>query len=449
MADIILTNATVLTMDRDNTVYEDGYIVISGDTITDIGHMAALYAAGSADKRRGYDRIDCRGGIITPGMVNTHSHIPMMVFRSLADDVHDRLKRYLFPLEKNTMTADMARAGAVYAFAELIAGGVTTVYDAYYFENEIAEAAAACGIRGVLSETVLNFPSPNAVLPYGGIPYTRDFIKRWRGHKLVTPAVNCHAPYTNDAEHLKECRRIAWDNDVIMCMHVAEMDYEQRDCLRDFGMTPVKYLDSLGLLDETFLAAHAINLDERDIEIFAARGAAVSYNAGSNAKGAKGVAPVYKLRQHGVTVGLGSDGPMSGNTIDIITQLSLVGKIQKLFNNDRTLFPAKEILRMATIDGAAALGLKEATGSLEKGKKADIIVLETDSINMQPVYDPYSTVVYSANPSNVRHSIINGEIVMLDRKLLTIDIAAARNDMLAYRDIIASVAKKIDDGHFV
>lgn len=440
MAQYLLKNAAILTMDSAFTLYEDGYLAVEGDAIREIGPSSQLEESRFA----GYTVLDCRGKIVTPGMINTHSHLSMMVFRSLADDVPDRLKRYLFPLERTAMTRKMAVAGANYAFAELLLGGVTTVYDAYYFEDDIAREAEKAGIRAVLSETVLDSPSPSAKEPYGGIPYTREFVKKWKGHPRITPAVNCHAIYTNDTAHLQECHRIARENDVIFCMHVAEMGYEQEGCLRDHGMTPVAYLDSIGVLDEKFLAAHSILLDENDLDIYARRGVKVSYNAGSNAKGAKGVAPIPAMRQRGITVSLGTDGPMSGNTIDILTQLPLVGKVQKLFSRDRSLFPAKEILEMATIGGAKALGLEAVTGSLEVGKKADLLIFETDSVNMNPIYDYYSVIVYSANPSNVESTMVDGELVMHKRKLLTLDLGESRRQMLAFRDEIAAIARELD-----
>ena len=211
MAQYLLKNAAILTMDADFTLYEDGYLAVEGNSIQEIGPTAQLEESRFA----GYTVLDCRGKIITPGMINTHSHLSMMVFRSLADDVPDRLKRYLFPLERTAMTREMAVAGANYAFAELLLGGVTTVYDAYYFEDDIAREAEKAGIRGVLSETVLCNPSPSAKEPYGGIPYTREFVKKWKGHPRITPAVNCHAIYTNDTAHLQECHRIARENSIM------------------------------------------------------------------------------------------------------------------------------------------------------------------------------------------------------------------------------------------
>ncbi len=441
MSNLLFYNAAILTIDPEYRTYENGFICIQGDRIEAIGPSQAMTDLGDF---AAYRKIDCGGKIIMPGMINTHCHMSMMVFRSLADDVPDRLRRYLFPLEARAMNRELAVTGARYAMAELLLGGVTTVYDAYYFEDDIAEAVAASGMRGVLSETVMNTPTPSAAQPYGGIPYTRNFVKKWQGHPRVMPAVNCHALYTNDTEHLRECHRIAADHDVTMCMHVAEMDFEQQKCRDEFGLTPVGYLHQIGILDERFLAAHAINVDDQDIDILADCGVNVSYNAGSNAKSAKGVAPVAKMMAKGIPVSLGTDGPMSGNTIDIVTQLSLVGKIQKLFQNDRSLFPPREILRMATINGAKALRMDHLVGSLERGKRADMVIFETDSVNMSPIYDPSAAIVYSANPSNVWATIVDGEILMENRKLLTLNFESAKQDLLRSCQKIEAIAKTLD-----
>ncbi len=441
MSNLLLYNAAILTIDPDDRTYEHGFICVQGNRIEAVGPSEALPDLGDF---AAYRKIDCCGKIIMPGMINTHCHMSMMAFRSLADDVPDRLRRYLFPLESRAMNQELAVISARYALAELLLGGVTTIYDAYFFEDDIAETVAASGMRGVLSETVMNIPTPNAATPYGGISYTRGFIEKWKGHSRIVPAVNCHAIYTNDTEHLQECHRIAAEHDVTMCMHVAEMDFEQQKCLDEYGLTPVGYLNHIGILDERFLAAHAIHVDDHDLEIMAGCGVNVSYNAGSNAKSAKGVAPVAKMVAKGIPVSLGTDGPMSGNTIDIVSQLPLVGKIQKLFQNDRSLFPPSEILRMATINGAKALRLDHLVGSLERGKRADIVIFETDSVNMNPIYDYNAVIVYSANPANVWATIVDGEILMENRTLLTMDFELIKQNLLSSRTKIETVARTLE-----
>lgn len=441
MSELLLINAAILTMDSNLTVYAPGYLWVKGSKIEKIGPMSELPTNGLS---RDCLCMNCSKKIITPGFVNTHSHLSMIVFRSLADDVPDRLKRYMLPLEMSAMNQEMAAAGARYAFAELLSGGVTTVHDAYYFEDSIAREAKACGIRGVFAETVMKGKSPNAQKPYDGITYTEKFLKQWADDPLIRPAVNCHAIYTNDTDHLKHCHGLARDYGVLMSMHVAEMDFEHEGCVREYGRTPVGYLDECGILDEHFLAAHSVLVNEDDLDIYQRRGVKVSYNPGANAKSAKGVMPLKAMCGRGITVGLGSDGPMSGNTIDILTQMPLVGKIQKLFGNDRTLFPAWEILRMATIGGAKALGLGDETGSLEQGKKADIVIFETDSLNMNPIYDYASVIVYSANPANVETTIVDGKMLMHKRKLLTLEADKVRMEIVKYHDEIFGKAQEID-----
>lgn len=440
MSKILLKNAVILTVDAHDTVYENGYVLVAGNTIEDVGPAEKLAAYGALS---GYEIVDCEGGIVMPGMVNTHTHNSMMVFRSLGDDVADRLRRYLFPLERDAMTREVAVTGANYAYAELLLGGVTCVFDAYYFEHDIALAADKAGIRGLFAETIVDFPAPGAPEPYGGIAVTEEFIRYWHDHARIRPAVFPHAAYTNDAEHLKRSHRLAREYDVLMGMHVAEMDFEQEECLAKYQKTPVAYLDSLGILDEKFLAVHCVNLSDDDIDIFAKRGVRVSHNPGSNAKGGRDACPVVKLLGEGVTVGLATDGPMSNNTIDIITQLPLVAKIQKMVNRDRCVLPAKDIVRMATLGGAKALGLDSMIGSLEKGKRADIISLETKSVNMNPMYDPYSVVVYSANPSNVALTMVDGEILARDRKLTRMPFDSVKSDLLSLKNRLAEIAARL------
>lgn len=439
MSDLLLHNAIVLTMNEQDTVIQDGFVFVQGGKIEAVGPSSQ-----APENTSGLQVLDCRGKIVMPGFINTHSHLPMIVFRTLGDDIPDRLNRYLFPLENRAMNREMAVAGANYAFAELLRGGVTTVFDSYYFENEIAMAAEASGIRAVLSETVMCRPAPDAKEPYGGIAHTRELIANWKGHPRIRPAVNCHAPYTNDAAHLRECHKIARENNLVMSMHVSEMDYEQEEWRTKYGTTPFAWLDSLGILDEHFLAAHAIHANDADIEILAKRGVKISHNAGSNSKSAKGVAPVRSMQQKGVVVSLGSDGAMSGNTLDIITQLPQVAKLQKLYLQDRAAYPAREVLRMATINGAKALGLADITGSLEPGKQADIVILETDSVNMQPIYDPYSTIVYSANPSNVETTIVDGKILMHKGAFFTLDFARIKQELLSYQEAIRNILPELD-----
>lgn len=424
---ILIHNINILTMNEKMDIIENGIILIEGKIIKYIGDNKAkrLY-----ENKEGIRIIDGNNGIAMPGMINCHCHGAMVHFRSLADDHKDRLKKYLFPLEKKHVDKKFVYDGSRYAIAELLLSGVTSFSDMYYFEDEVAKAAKDMGIRAVLCETVVDFPSPDSKEAFGGLEYAKEFIEKWKNDELITPGIAPHAIYTNNDESLLKAYKIAKEYDVPMQMHVAEMDYELSGCIEKTGLTPVGYLDKLGVLDSRFIAAHSILVNDDDIEILKKRKVKISHNIGANAKGAKGVMPIMKFMDKGIEIGLGSDGPMSGNTLDIISQMSQVGKIHKLFNNDRTILKASEIMKMATIGGAKVLGLDKKVGSLEVGKIADIAIFETDSINMNPIYDYYSTIVYSANPSNVDAVIVNGKIVVKNKKLLTANVRELREKLL-------------------
>lgn len=424
---LLIYNINILTMNENMDIIENGVILIEGKIIKCIGDdsLKSLYG-----KEENIKFIDGKNGIAMPGMINCHCHGAMIHFRSLADDHKDRLKKYLFPLEKKHVDKKFVYNGSRYAIAELLLSGVTTFSDMYYFEDEVARAAKELNIRGVLCETIVDFPSPDSKEAFGGLEYAKEFIEKWKNDELITPGIAPHAIYTNNDESLVKAYNIAKKYDVPMQMHVAEMDYELKNCIEKTGLTPVAYLDKLGVLDSKFISAHSILVNDDDIEILKKQGVKISHNIGANAKGAKGVMPIVKFMEKGIEIGLGSDGPMSGNTLDIISQISQVGKIQKLFNNDRTILKASEIMRMATIGGAKVLGLGDKVGSLECGKIADIAIFETESINMNPIYDYYSTVVYSANPSNIDTVIVDGKIVVKNKKLLTANIAELRSKLL-------------------
>ena len=434
----LIKNVTILTMNENRDIIENGVVVVEDDKILEIGTNEIK------DKYKEVKTvIDGKEGILIPGMVNCHTHASMIPFRSLADDYKDRLKRYLFPLEQKLVDKELVYIGAKYAISEMLLGGVTTFCDMYYFEDEVAKAAKELNIRGVLCETVINFPAPDSKESFGGLEYSKEFIKKWINDPLITPGIAPHAPYTNSDESLKKSYELSKKYNVPLTMHVAEMDYEYDKYINEYKLTPVQYLDKLGILDENFIAAHSVLVNDEDIEILKNKGVKVSHNVGANAKGAKGVAPILKMREEGIDVGLGSDGPMSGNTIDIITQISLVGKIHKLFSNDRSVLPSIELFEMATIGGAKVLGLDKKIGSIEKGKKADLVLIETTSVNMQPIYDYYATIVYSANSSNIDTVLVNGKIVVKNKKLVSGDFNSIRNDLIGLKEKIFDVARTL------
>lgn len=437
MNNTLIKNVTIITMDNEKRIIEDGVVAVVGDIIFDVGDSSLL------SNYKEFEVIDGNKGILMPGMINTHTHASMIPFRSLGDDCPDRLKRFIFPLENKLVDEKLVYLGAQYGICEMLLAGVTTFCDMYYFENEVAKAAKKLGIRGVLGETIVNFPAPDSALAYGGISYSKTFIENWSNDELITPAVAPHAPYTNDDKNLIKAYELSKKYNVPLIMHVAEMDFEYKQCMEQYRKSPVQHLNDIGILDDRFIGAHMVLIDEEDINILQEKKVGVSHNIGANAKGSKGVAPIVKMYKKGMKIGLGSDGPMSGNTLDIITQMSLVGKIHKLFNKDRTLFPASEIVEMATIGGARVLNLEKSIGSIEIGKKADLVILETESVNMQPIYDYYSTIVYAANPSNVDTVMVNGKVIVKNKRLTNTDFIEIRSKVLELIAKIASIARSL------
>lgn len=436
--DLIVTNGLVVTMNDRKEIHEAGAVVIKDARIVAVGprEIAAKFSAAKT--------IDARGGIVMPGMINTHTHASMTVFRSLGDDVPDRLKRFIFPLEKALVDRELVYWGALHGALEMIEGGVTTFADMYYFEDEVARAAQKIGLRGVLGETVINFPAPDAAEPYGGLAYARKFAEAFRGDPLITPALAPHAPYTLDAGHLRQIAQLSETLDVPVLMHVAEMTDEVEILRKERNQSPVEFLDSVGLLNRRLVAAHCIFVSDSDIALLKARDAGVAHNMVANIKSAKGVAPALKMAEQGVRVGLGTDGPMSGNTLDLVGQLGYVAKLHKLANHDRTLAPSVQIVELATRGGARALHREADLGSLEPGKLADVIIFDADATNLIPNYDVYATLVYAASAKDVRTTIVHGRVVMEDRKVTTIDSAEVKAHLRALaKKISAAVAAGI------
>lgn len=430
-----IKNVNILTMNQNKDIIENGMVIYKDDKI--------VYVGCEKEFDEDVNLIDGEDAILMPGMINCHTHASMIPFRSLADDYKDRLKRYLFPLEQKLVDKELTYIGAKYAVSEMLLGGVTTFCDMYYFEDEVAKASKELKIRGIVCETIVDFPSPDSEKPYGGIDYAKDFIKKWKNDGLIIPGVAPHAIYTNNDESLKSAYNLSKKYNIPFTMHVAEMDYEVSMCKEKYNLTPVGYLDKLGILDHNFISAHTILVDDEDINILREKNVKVSHNISANSKGAKGVCPILKMKDNSIDIGLGTDGPMSSNTLDIISQMSQVGKIHKLFNNDRTLLPSDEIVEMATMGGARVLGLDKIVGSIEVGKKADLVLIETKSVNMQPIYDYYATIVYSSNPSNVHTVIVDGKIVVRNKELVSGDFSKIRKDLLGLKDKVNKLAKNL------
>lgn len=419
---ILIKNATVLTMDEEMHLYAPGYVLIWDGSIKELGEEKDVLP--EAD-----ETIDAGGGILLPGFINTHCHVPMMPFRSLGDDCPDRLRRFLFPLENEAMTRELVSLSARYGICEMLLAGVTTFTDMYYFEDEVAKACEEMGIRGVLGETVIGQRTCDSEEPYGGLLLAEEFIKTWKGRELVTPIIAPHATNTNSPEMLQKAYETALKYDTLCTLHASEMDYELKYFKDEYGQTPIEFLNTLGVLGDHLLAAHCIHLTERDIALLSESRTTVSHCIGSNTKAGKGIAPVKDLLAAGIPVGLGTDGASSGNTLDLFTQMHLFASFHKTENRDRSLFPAKEIVKLATIGGAETLRMETALGSLEPGKKADMVLVETDSVNMFPCYDPYSALVYSANASNVELVMVGGKVLVRGKRLVHTDLKQIRKEL--------------------
>lgn len=414
-------------MNAARQLIENGYVVIEGSQILEVGQMAdGCPEEGTV--------IDGKQGILMPGMINVHTHIGMIPFRGLGDDYKDRLRRFLLPLEQKCMTRELTRASARYAMCELLLGGVTTLFDMYYYEAEIAEVAVQMGIRAVLGETVyeqdLSAESGESY-HFPGFAYAKAFIEEWHDHPLVTPCAAPHGTSTCTAETLKKCYQLSRQYNVPFTLHAAEMDYEIAYFKEKYGKTPIAYLADLGILDDHMVAAHCIMVTEEDLQLMKQHQISVAHCIGSNAKAAKGVAPVSRMQELEIPVGLGTDGPASGNTLDILTQFKLVADFHKNATGDRSAFPAKDIVALGTIQGAKALGMEAKTGSIEPGKQADLTLIETQSVNMFPVYDPYSALVYSANAGNVDTVFVAGECLVRNKRLTRVDLDEVRQELMA------------------
>ncbi|MEY0231199.1 amidohydrolase [Providencia manganoxydans] len=415
-ASLMIVDGTVLTMDPQNKVIENGTVVIKDNKIIAVG------GAELAKEYQATDVLNVDGDIVMPGLINTHTHASMTVFRSLADDVPDRLHRYIFPLENKMVSRDMVRIGANLGNVEMVKGGVTTYVDMYYFEDEVAKSVDKMGNRAVLGESVIQFPVADAQNADEGIAYAMNFINQYKDHPRITPAFAPHAPYTNSTEHLQKIAKLSQQLDVPVTIHLAETDREQAEIAkRTGGKSPVQYMADIGALNNKVIAAHAIMVDDKDIDLLKQYDVGVAHNISANTKSAKGVAPVTKMLEKGVRVGLGTDGPMSSNTLTTMNELGLVGKIHKLENKDRSAMPPLAVVKMATMGSAQALHMEDKLGSLEVGKLADIIVVDTKAPNMVPMYSPYAALVYGANGGDVRHTIVDGKVLMKDRQLLTVD----------------------------
>ena len=434
--DLLVTGGTVVTMNEGRTILDDGALAIKGDSIVAVGSRTEIEGKYSAP-----DTLNASGKLVLPGFINGHTHVPMTLFRGLHDDVtlDDWLRKYIFPAEAKNVTEEFVRWGTRLAAAEQIRAGVTTYADMYYFEDAVAEETKAAGMRGVLGETFIDFPAPDNKNEAAMLTYTEAFLKKWQGDPLIHASVAPHSIYTCSKKTLEDTSALARKYHAPILIHVSEMKKEWDDSQKQNGMSPVQYLDKVGVLGPDVVAAHCIFVDAADRKALADRHVGCVHNPSSNMMLASGVSPVPEMRVAGVAVGLGTDGPAgSNNDLDIMEEMDLAAKLAKITKGDPLALNAKATVEMATIDGARALHMEKEIGSLEAGKKADLVLLDLDKPNAVPMYEVYAQIAYALKGSDVSTVIIGGKPVMRDRKLLTVNEAEAIAKAQDYKKKIAA-----------
>jgi len=424
--DLILHNGIILTMNPAFEVIKDGYIAVHDGRILQVGKKPIPSLPGARA------RIDAQGGIIMPGLVNTHTHLPMTLFRGLADDLPLEvwLQDYIFPAESTHINATNVYKGALLGCAELLLGGTTTICDGYFFEDQVAEALITTGLRAIVGQGVIDYPAPGVPDPADNIRAAAAFVDALRERSaLVTPSVFCHSPYTCSAATLQKAKALAADNGVLFQIHVAETRHENKAPFSQEHGSVIRYLDHLGILDQETLLVHAVWVDDSDIAILAGKGCGISHNPESNMKLASGVAPVPKFLDAGVAVGLGTDGCASNNDMDLFQEMDVAAKLHKVYANDAVVMDAATVLKMVTIEAARSIGMEREIGSLEVGKAADIIIIDTHKPHLIPLYDPVSQLVYAARGSDVSHVLVAGELLVEKRMLQHMDLMPVMEQM--------------------
>ena len=430
-ADLIVSGGTVVTMDEGRRVIEDGAVAVRGGRVVAVGRRAEIARRFNAP-----EVIDAAGKAVIPGLINGHTHVPMVLFRGIADDLdlNEWLTKFIFPAEAKNVTEEFVRVGTQLGLAEMIRGGTTTYCDMYYFEDAIADETARAGVRGLLGETVIDFPVPDNKTWAEAMRYTEAFLSKWKGHALVTPAVAPHAPYTVSEEHLREVRAMSERLGAAVVIHVSETRKEVDDISKQKGARPVEYLARIGFLSPRTVAAHTVHIDEGEIGLLKRHGVGSVHNPESNMKLASGVAPVPQMLKAGVLLGLGTDGAASNNDLSMWEAMDAAAKLHKLSSNDPRVVPAEDALALATIGGARALHMADQIGSLEEGKRADLVVVDLGELHQTPRYNIYSHLVYATKASDVRTVVIEGRVVMRDRRLLTLNEPLIKQKARALRE---------------
>jgi 5-methylthioadenosine/S-adenosylhomocysteine deaminase len=440
IVDLIIRGGTVVTMDGSRRVIEDGAIAVKA------GRVVAVDDTADIDRRYSAREIINAGGkVVIPGLINGHTHVPMTLFRGIADDLdlQEWLTKYIFPAEAKNVTEDFVRVGARLGLAEMLRSGTTTYCDMYYFEDAIADETFKAGMRGVLGETVIDFPVADNKTYEQGLAYSERFINHWKGNSLIVAAIAPHAPYTVSEDHLKAARALSDRTGAPIVIHVSETKREVDDSLKAKGASPVDYLNRIGFLNNRVIAAHMVWPSDGELDLLKKLGVGIVHNPQSNMKLASGVAPVPKMLRENLPVGLGTDGAASNNDLNLWEEMDSAAKLHKLISNDPKVVTAEEAFEMATIRGARALHLEKEIGSIERGKRADIVIVDLESLNQTPAYNVYSDLVYSTKAGDVRTVIIEGRVVMRDRRLLTLNEETIKADARRYRErIIKSVGVK-------
>jgi len=418
--DSVIYNAAIITVNPCFDIIPNGVIGIKDGCIATVGERDVNRPLPLAT-----ERIDAQGGIVMPGLVNTHTHLPMTLFRGLADDLPllTWLNEHIFPAEKKSLCPESVYAGALLACAEMLLSGTTCCCDGYFYEDDAAKAIAVSGIRAVAAQGVIDFPAPGVPDPSLNVQVASEFVDKWQGAcPTISPSIFCHSPYTCSSETLKTAKKASRAKDVLFQIHVAETKNERERCLAERGVTPVKYLENLGILDQKTLLVHNIWVDDEDIEIIAKNGANISVTTESEMKLASGIAPLPEFLKSGLTVGLGTDGCASNNDLDLFREMDVTAKLHKVNTGDPTVADAETILKLATIGGAEAIGLNHLIGSVEPGKQADLIIIDINKPHLTPVYNLPSLIVYAASGVDVRDVLVDGKIVVRNRQLLTSDV---------------------------
>lgn len=416
--DLIVRDGLVVTMDKQRRVLEEGFVAVADGAIVAVGSGRA-----EADGFEASRTVGARGCVVIPGLINAHTHAAMTLMRGMADDLPLTvwLNEHIWPTEFEFVDGEFVHTGTALAAIEMASGGVTTYADMYFFQEQAARAAREVGIRAVLGEALLDFPSPGARTPAQGLGIQRAINDGHAHDPWGFGIVMAHAPYSCSGPVIRQAKELAREQSVMFYIHLAETKDEVAQVAElSGGLTPVAYLDSLGVLDEHTTGAHGVQLTDEDIALLAERGAKIVHCPESNMKLAGGMAPVVGLLEAGVDVGLGTDGAASNNDLSLLAEMDSAAKLAKVRSMDPAALPAPRVVEMATIGGARALGLEDLLGSIEVGKRADLAVVDLSGPNLVPLYDVYSTLVYACGAHDVLHTICEGEIVMRDRKLLRV-----------------------------